>query len=131
MSNRFKAWKRPLIQHGVPTKWLWVVWHPENLVLGERTDIGAYTCIFAGDGVEIGKGVQIGSHCSVYSTNTIDNKRGKVVIGEGARIGTHSTIMPGVTIGENALIGAYSLVLEDIPPNRVAFGVPARVKHTR
>jgi len=35
--------------------------------------------------------------------------------------------MPNVTIGENAIIGANSLVLEDIPANVIAFGVPAKV----
>ena len=35
--------------------------------------------------------------------------------------------MPAVTIGENSIIGANSLVLEDIPDNVIAFGVPAKV----
>jgi acetyltransferase-like isoleucine patch superfamily enzyme len=35
--------------------------------------------------------------------------------------------MPSVTIGENSIIGAFSLVNEDIPPNVVAFGIPAKV----
>jgi len=37
-------------------------------------------------------------------------------------------VMPNVTIGENSIIGANSLVLEDIPDNVVAFGVPAKVR---
>ena len=36
--------------------------------------------------------------------------------------------MPGVTIGENAIIGAHSFVNSNIPPNSVAYGVPAKVK---
>jgi acetyltransferase-like isoleucine patch superfamily enzyme len=35
--------------------------------------------------------------------------------------------MPGVTIGENSIVGAMSFVNRDIPPDSVAFGVPARV----
>lgn len=46
------------------------------------------------------------------------------------RIGSHCTIMPGVTVGENAVVGAYSFVNRDIPANRVAFGVPAKVIQT-
>lgn len=120
-------WTRPEIRHGEFTKWLWVVFRPEGLTMGERTDIGALTTIFAHHGVEIGDGVQIGSHCSIYSINTIDGVNGKVVIGKGACIGSHSTVLPGVTIGEGAKIGAHSLVKHDIPPYTVAVGVPARV----
>ena len=35
--------------------------------------------------------------------------------------------MPGITIGDNSVIGAGSVVTNDIPDNVVAFGVPCRV----
>jgi maltose O-acetyltransferase len=38
-----------------------------------------------------------------------------------------SCILPGVTIGPNAIVGAQSTVMEDVPPNSVAAGNPARV----
>ena len=126
-NDRFANWAAPKVEHGKMTEWLWVVFRPENLVLGKKTDIGTFTAIFAHHGVEIGDGVQIGSHCSIYSLNTIDSTSGKVVIGKKANIGTHSTIMPGVTIGEGAVIGAYSFVKQDIPPHCLAYGVPAKV----
>lgn len=125
-TERFSDWQPPDIVHGVPTKWHWIVWRPENFILGRNTDIGAFTCIFAHHGVELGDDVQIGSHCSIYSLNTIEGKHGRVTVGKGARIGSHSTVMTGVTIGEGAIIGAHSLVLTDIPAGAVAFGVPAR-----
>ncbi|MEA2054364.1 MAG: acyltransferase [Candidatus Thermoplasmatota archaeon] len=50
-----------------------------------------------------------------------------VVIEENAKIGGNVTILPRVTIGKNALIGAGSVVTEDIPPDSVAVGNPARV----
>ncbi|MBI4093525.1 acyltransferase [Candidatus Kaiserbacteria bacterium] len=127
LRDRFHKWKRPTIKHGILTKWLWVVFHPENLKLGKRTDIGAFTAIFAHEGIEIGENVQIGSHCSIYSVNTIDNTKGRVKIGKNACIGSHTTIMPGVTIGVGALIGAHSFVKIDVPPGAVAYGVPTKV----
>ena len=63
----------PEIEHGVPTKWGWMVQHPENLKLGKYTDIGAFTYINAKHGVELQERVQLGSHCSIYSLSTIDN----------------------------------------------------------
>ena len=45
----------------------------------------------------------------------------------GAKIGANSTLLPGVTIGNNALVGAGSVVVQDVPPGAVVAGNPARV----
>ena len=71
--------------------------------------------------------MQIGSHCSIYSVSTIDDTSGKVLLKKNCRIGSHSTILPGITIGKNSVVGAHSLVTKDIPDNAIAFGVPAKV----
>ena len=128
---RFKKWKYPIIKEGRPTKYNWVVQHKNGLKLGRMTDIGAFTYINAKYGVIIEDGVQIGSHCSIYSLSTIDNKKGKVTIGKGVCLGSHSVVMPGVNIGKNAVIGAFSFVTKDMPDGCVAFGVPANVIRTR
>jgi acetyltransferase-like isoleucine patch superfamily enzyme len=107
--DRFFTWQPPVIEDGKPTKYNWVVQNKDGLKLGFRTDIGAFTYINARHGVTIEDEVQIGSHCSVYSVSTIDNKQAPVVLKRNCRIGSHSTVMPGVTIGENAVIGAHSL----------------------
>lgn len=126
-NKRFKNWQPPTFDERNMTKWNWMCQYHENLKLGKYVDIGAFTYINARYGVEIEDNVQIGSHCSIYSHSTIDNKKGKVVIKKNAKIGAHSVIMPGVTIGENSIVGACSFVNRDIPPNVVAVGVPAKV----
>ena len=127
---RFEDWKYPEIKDGVPTKYNWVVQHPEKLTLGYNTDVGAFSYINAKYEVSIEDNVQIGSHCSIYSVSTIDNKKGRVVLKKNCKIGTHSVVMPGVTVGENSIIGAFSFVNKDIPSNVIAYGVPARVVRT-
>ena len=67
------------------------------------------------------------SHCSIYSASTIDDSSGKVLLKQNCKIGSHSTVLPGLTIGKNSIIGAHSLVNSDIPDNVVAFGVPAKM----
>ena len=124
--SRFKNWQPPEIEEGKPTKYNWVVQNLSGLELGNMTDIGAFSYINAKHGVVIEDFVQIGSHCSIYSVSSIDHKEGKVILKKNCRIGSHSTIMPGVTVGENSVVGAHSLVISDIPPNSVAFGVPAK-----
>ena len=126
--NRFKNWKQPNIEERkLHPKYYFLVHYNDNLELGKNTDIGAFTYINAKNGVKIEKNVQIGSHCSLYSLSTIDNKKGKINIKENARIGTHSTVMPGVTIGRNSIVGAYSFVDKDIPNNTLAYGIPVKI----
>ena len=105
-----KPWVRPRIYHGVPTVYGWTVWHPDNFTLYPNTDIGAGTCVFAHRTVGIERGVKIGGGTLIYTRNTINNTEGPVIIREGARIGSHCLILPGVTIGEGAVVKAYCVV---------------------
>ena len=126
MMNRFEDWKKPLIEEGKLTKWNWMVQGVKGLIMGEKTDIGAFTYINASEGVEIGDEVQIGSHCSIYSISTIDGKKGRVVLKRNSKIGSHSLVMPGVTVGENSIVAAFSFVNKDVPDNVIVAGVPTK-----
>jgi len=125
--KRFKTWKYPTFDEKGRTKWNWVCQYAENLKLSKNTDVGAFTYINARYGVEIQEDVQIGSHCSIYSWSTIDDKKGKVTIKKGSKIGSHSIIMPGITIGENSIIGAFSFVNKNVPDNVIALGIPIKI----
>ena len=125
--QRFKQWEKPNIPEGKLTKYNWLVQYKKNFKLGRKVDIGAFTYINAKNGVVIEDDVQIGSHCSIYSISTIDNKKGKVILRKNCKIGSHSVIMPGITVGENAVVGAYSFINKDIPKDVVAFGVPVKI----
>ena len=135
---RFKDWKSPLFdEHGWAytigqsiydiIEFNWLCFHSNNLKLGKNCDVGAYTLIQAKYGVEIGEDCEIGPHCYICSWSTIDDKKGKVTIKKGAKIGSHCTVMPGIVIGENTIIGAHSFVNKSLPPNVIAFGTPCKV----
>ena len=64
------------------------------------------------DGVHVGPGVCLGGYVSV---------------GRGTWIGLGAVIKDRVRIGDDSLIGAGALVLRDVPPRVVAYGLPARV----
>jgi acetyltransferase-like isoleucine patch superfamily enzyme len=104
-----------------------MVQNKDGLKLGYKTDIGAFTYINAKNGIVIEDFVQIGSHCSLYSESTIDNKKGQITLKKNCKIGSHSVIMPGITIGENSIIGAFSFVNKDVPDNVVAVGAPIKI----
>jgi acetyltransferase-like isoleucine patch superfamily enzyme len=50
-----------------------------------------------------------------------------VRIGRNVWIGFDACVLPGVTIGEGSIVGARSVVFEDVPPYTVVVGNPARV----
>lgn len=51
----------------------------------------------------------------------------EIRIGAGAWVGTHVAIIGAVHIGRNCVIGANSVVTQDVPDYCVAAGIPARV----
>lgn len=95
--------------------------------------ITAVIRVSIGKGALIARFVHISDHSHAYS----DPKRhiklqgyskiGAVSIGEGAWLGHGVVICPGVKIGRNAVIGANSVVLNDVPDYCVAVGAPAKV----
>lgn len=55
------------------------------------------------------------------------SSKGPVLIGDGTWIGIGVSIMANVKIGRNCVIGAGSVVTNDIPDFCVAVGVPAKI----
>jgi acetyltransferase-like isoleucine patch superfamily enzyme len=82
---------------------------------------------------EAGSGCGIGVKLMTHNAMNIQHGTfsfGPIKVCKNARIGAYSMILPGVTIGEGSIIGANSLVSEDIPPYSIAFGSPAKVERT-
>ncbi|MBN2031443.1 NeuD/PglB/VioB family sugar acetyltransferase [bacterium] len=52
---------------------------------------------------------------------------GKVMINEGAFLSTGVTIAPRIKIGKRSIVGAGAVVVDDLPDDVLAYGVPARV----
>ena len=86
--------------------------------------------------VRIGDHVMVGPHTLITTVSHPLSARERreylawakpVAIGDDVWIGGNVTILPGVTIGDRAIIGAGSVVTEDIPADCVAVGAPARV----
>ena len=101
--------------------------------------------LFVGSNVVLNTETKLGENVVVYTSTTIDHHSevgdhvfisqgvvtaGRVKIEQGAYIGPGVTIGWGLTVGEGSVVGAGAVVLDDIPPGKIAFGVPARVRST-
>ena len=56
-----------------------------------------------------------------------DNLPAPIHIGKRAWIGSHATILPGVTIGDGAIVAAGAVVTKDVPAGVLAAGNPCKV----
>lgn len=86
--------------------------------------------------VQIGDNVIIGPNVNIYTSShpfhEVERMRGleyarPIVIYDNVWIGGNVTILPGVKINQGAIIGAGSVVTDDIPPYVIAAGNPCRV----
>ncbi len=83
---------------------------------------------YLGD-AEIGEDVNIGA--GTITANYDGRRKHRTVIGNGAFIGSDTILRAPLTIGEGAYTGAGSVVTKDVPPGKLAVGVPARIRERR
>jgi len=72
----------------------------------------------------IGKGVNIGA--GTITCNYDGKEKHHTIIEDGAFIGSNTNLRASVRIGKNAVTGAGSVVINNVEPNSVVAGVPAK-----
>jgi acetyltransferase-like isoleucine patch superfamily enzyme len=78
-------------------------------------------------GVHIGDGTLIAFHAVVFAHDLSRHFHTHTYIGRNCFIGAHAIIMPGVTIGDQCIVGAGSVVTNDVAAGSIVGGNPARV----
>ncbi|MGN0559814.1 MAG: serine O-acetyltransferase EpsC [Candidatus Fimenecus sp.] len=94
--------------------------------------IGRRFFIDHGTGVVIGETAEIGDDVTLYQGVTLggtgkDTGKRHPTIGNGVMIGAGAKVLGPFKVGDNSNIAAGAVVLEEIPPDCTAVGVPARV----
>ena len=94
--------------------------------------IGKRLFIDHGTGVVIGETAVIGDDVTIYQGVTLggtghDTGKRHPTIGNGVLIGSGAKVLGPFKVGDNSRIAAGAVVLNEIPPDSTAVGVPARV----
>ena len=116
--------------------------HSVAITVGDGTSI-AGSCVISAvrsvrleENVLLARNVYISDHSHRYTQTdqpVMDQgveKIKPVLIKKGSWLGQNVVVCPGVTIGTGAVIGANSVVTQDVPDFSVAAGAPARVVKT-
>lgn len=97
------------------------------------------TTIVAAERIEIGNRVLVGANCTIVDTDfhpltpegrledMANGRHRRVIIRDDVFIGMNSLILKGVEIGEGSVVGAGSVVAQNVPPRSIVAGNPARI----
>ena len=99
---------------------------PCEVTVGRRFKIEHFGDIIISGDTVFGDDVVIRNGVTVGLKRT--NERGAPVIGNRVDIGTGAKILGPIRIGDDVAIGANAVVLQDVPPNSLAIGVPAQIR---
>lgn len=104
-----------------------------NITIGKNVFINACCCFQDQGGISIGDGSFIGHKVVLATINHgyLPEDRGTcypapISIGTNSWIGSNATILQGVTIGDNAIVAAGAVVMQDVAPDTIVGGVPAK-----
>jgi len=106
--------------------------HKTGIEIHPGAKIGKGLFIDHGMGVVIGETAELGDNCTLYQGVTLggtgkDVGKRHPTLGNNVLVGAGAKILGPFKVGDNSKIAAGAVVLEEIPPNSTAVGVPARV----
>jgi putative colanic acid biosynthesis acetyltransferase WcaF len=105
---------------------------PWNLRIGDESSVGDHAILYSLGPITIGKLVSISQYAHLcagthdYTTRAMTLLRPPIVVEDEAWIAADAFVGPGVTIGTRSVIAARATVVNDVPPDQVVGGNPAR-----
>jgi acetyltransferase-like isoleucine patch superfamily enzyme len=106
-----------------------------NVEIGDHTWIGPFCSLDGTGGLVIGRYCSIALGCQIQTHDTVKYALSggelpydyaPVRIGQRCFLGVHATVLRGVSIGDKCVVGAGSVVTQDVPDCTIVAGVPAR-----
>jgi len=102
-----------------------------NMEVGDDVVVHRHVLLDDRGGIVLGNRVSIADYANVYShthslADQVDVTNAQTVLGDGARITYHATVLAGVHVGTEAMVGAGAVLTKDAKPWHLYLGVPAR-----
>lgn len=104
-----------------------------NVVIDGHVDIGSrvslQTGVYVPPGTAIGDDVFIGPYAVLTNDRYPLRRESELVgptVGDNVSIGANATILPAITLGDGSFVAAGAIATEDVPPETLAVGTPAR-----
>lgn len=95
------------------------------------TKVGKGLCFSHFSCVVINSSAQIGDYCTIFQGVTIGSVRGPKggvpEVGNNVVLSSGSKLIGNIKIGNNVMVGAGAVVVDDLPDNSTAVGVPAKI----
>lgn len=106
--------------------------HKTGIEIHPGATIGKGLFIDHGMGVVIGETTEIGENCTIYQGVTLggtgkDTGKRHPTLGNNVLVGCGARVLGPFTVGDNSRIAAGAVVLNEIPADSTAVGVPAQV----
>ena len=106
--------------------------HKTGIEIHPGATIGKGLFIDHGMGVVIGETTEIGDNCTLYQNVTLGGtgkEHGKrhPTLGDNVLVGAGAKVLGPFRVGDHARVAAGAVVLEEVPDNATAVGVPARI----
>jgi serine O-acetyltransferase len=106
-----------------------------DIRIGAR--IGSGLLVHHPSGVVIGCGTVIGRNCTLLQNVTLgerlrsDGEHSYPTIGDRVTLCAGAVVVGDVTIGADSVVAANAVVLDDVPPNSMVAGIPAKCKRAK
>jgi acetyltransferase-like isoleucine patch superfamily enzyme len=111
-----------------------------TLTIGDNTGIGHGCSFIVAKRITIGKNCRIAGGVRLLDSpgHPLDPEKREagfppdlesvrpITIGHNVWLGTGVIVFPGVTVGDNSVVSSYAVVMNDVPPNVLVAGNPAR-----
>lgn len=106
--------------------------HKTGIEIHPGATIGKGLFIDHGMGVVIGETAEIGDNCTLYQGVTLggtgkDHGKRHPTLGNNVLVGSGAKVLGPFKVGDNARVAAGAVVLNEVPANATAVGVPAKI----
>lgn len=124
-----RRWRVPGLNHALRVYQTAV----HGIEIGNQVQLGHGVYFIHPLGIVVGGDARVGDRVRFFGNNTVGTAKenGYPVIEEDVWVGAGARVLGPIRVGARSFIGANAVVVQDVPPDSVAVGIPAKVRPRR